>query len=90
MSWTSVSQTLTPEGQAELIAQAAKDLQGLTLVDIRDRARLTGRALAAVQKAAIWSLYIFQMSLYLMGRMTNLLGFSSRRGSGRGPWVWLK
>jgi len=52
VSWTSVSQTLTPEGQAELIAQAAKDLQGLTLADIRDRARLTGRALAAVQKAA--------------------------------------
>ena len=50
---------------------------------------------STVQKEARLFLYMSQMSLYSMGRMTNLFGFSTRRGSGTNscyccvaPWLY--
>jgi pilus assembly protein CpaF len=49
--WNRFTETLTDEHRDEVVAAAAKRLEGLPLAEIRNRSRLTARAQTAVQKA---------------------------------------
>lgn len=52
MSWMTIAQTVTPQQQEQVLEVAARELHGLPLEVLRDRSRLSGHALTALQNAA--------------------------------------
>ncbi len=52
MSWSSLAQAISPQQEAQILVQSARELQGLSLLVLRDRQQLQARAQAAVAQAA--------------------------------------
>ena len=63
MSWANLMQSLTPGEQHTLVEKTVKDLQGLPLETIRDRAKLTSQAVNAITMAASRSGYMVPSAL---------------------------
>ena len=52
MTWADLAQTITIGEQQNLVEQAVQSLQGLPLVEIRDRVKLTTQAISAIARVA--------------------------------------
>ena len=52
MTWADLAQTITIGEQQNLVEQAVQSLQGLPLVEIRDRVKLTTHAISAIARVA--------------------------------------